>query len=49
MGVVWQGGAYIACSAERNRLKLHIIHSNTPNLPRAQQQQLLPTAIRVYL
>jgi hypothetical protein len=30
MGVVWRGGAYIACSAERNRYKLHIISEPTP-------------------
>ena len=30
MGVVWCGGAYMACSAERNRSKLHTIHHSAP-------------------
>ena len=33
MGAVWWGGAYIACSAERNRFKLHIISLHILLLP----------------
>jgi len=42
MGAVWRG-AYMACSAERNRLKLHIILHSTAKFSFAAKQPFIPT------